>query len=92
MHKIYFFIAFLCISLASSAESKYIRLVDSADKAIAAGNYKEAITLLGEALRAEPDNSGNVMLLSNIGMLHYYTGSDSLAIHTLSLAHDIAPQ
>ncbi|MDE5607593.1 MAG: tetratricopeptide repeat protein [Muribaculaceae bacterium] len=92
MHKVYFFITFLCVCLGASAESQYIRLVDRADKAIADGDYKQAIALLGEALRTEPDNSGNVMLLSNIGMLHYYTGNDSLAIHTLSLAHDIAPQ
>ncbi len=92
MRLLYFFILFLSIISSASAESQYIKLVDRADKAIADGDYKRAISLLGEALRAEPDNSGNVMLLSNIGMLHYYTGNDSLAIHTLSLAHDIAPQ
>lgn len=92
MRKLVIIIFSLVAALAADAESQYIKLVERADKAIADGDYKQAISLLGEALRSEPDNSGNVMLLSNIGMLHYYTGNDSLAIHTLSLAHDIAPQ
>lgn len=74
------------------ADSRYMQLIGNADKAIGKGEYREAIELLGEALRTEPDNSGNVMLLSNIGMLNYYIGADSLAIHYLTMAHDMAPE
>lgn len=75
-----------------SAETSYIKLVEKADKAIAAGDYAAAINYLTSALKQEPDNSGNVMLLSNIGMLQFYTGQDSLAIISLSIAHDMAPE
>ncbi|MCM1449562.1 MAG: hypothetical protein NC082_04415 [Clostridiales bacterium] len=76
----------------SMAESRYLKLIDDADKAVAKNDYDRAITLLVEALSLEPDNSGNVMLLSNVGMLSFYTGRDSVAIHYLSMAHDIAPE
>ncbi len=75
-----------------NAKDNYIKLVDKADKAIKEDKYDEAIQLLTEALHAEPDNSGNVMLISNLGMLYYYTGQDSLAIDCLSLAHEMAPE
>lgn len=86
------FIIAIVTCFTSGAESKYMSLVDDADKAIKAEDYTKAIALLTEALRLEPDNSGNVMLLSNLGMLHYYTGNDSLAIGALSLAHEMAPE
>ena len=78
--------------LPSFGKDDYMKLVDRADKAIAKDNYPEAISLLTEALRTEPDNSGNVMLVSNLGMLYYYTGADSLAILNLSVAHEMAPE
>lgn len=75
-----------------SADTKYMQLISDADKAVSKGEYAKAIGLLGEALHTEPDNSGNVMLMSNIGMLHYYTNNDSMAIAFLSMAHDMAPE
>ena len=75
-----------------SKDDDYLKLVDQAEKAIAKDNYPEAIKFLTEALKAEPDNSGNVMLVSNLGMLYYYTGADSLAILNLSVAHEMAPE
>lgn len=78
--------------LFAEAGSRYLKLVDDADKAIAADDYPRAIALLTEALKTEPDNSGNVMVMSNLGMLNYYIGRDTLAIYYLSLAHDIAPE
>lgn len=78
-------------ALSASADSRYLKLIDDADKAIDKGEYDRAIGLLDEALRLEPDNSGNVMLLSNIGMLSYYTGRDSLALNYLTMAHEMAP-
>lgn len=69
----------------------YILLVEKADSAIAAENYLLAIEYFKEAMRLEPANSSNIMLLSNTGMLQYYTGQDSLALYTLDVAHQIAP-
>ncbi len=80
------------LSFTINAKDNYIKLVEKADKAINDDKYEEAIQLLTEALNAEPDNSGNVMLISNLGMLYYYTGQDSLAIDCLSLAHEMAPE
>ncbi len=95
MNKIRFIIGLyiiLCTVSGAYAETKYMQLISDADKAIGKGEYAKAIGLLGEALQTEPDNSGNVMLMSNIGMLHYYTNNDSMAIAFLSMAHDMAPE
>lgn len=92
---IYCILLFLLMALTdnvASAKDNYLKLVEKADKAIRDDKYDEAIALLNEALHSEPDNSGNVMLISNLGMLYYYTGQDSLAIDCLSLAHDMAPE
>ncbi len=89
------FVIFLCWSLSSLfalADSRYLKLIDEADKAIGKGEYSRAIGLLDEALCLEPDNSGNVMLLSNIGMLSYYVGRDTMAINYLTMAHQMAPE
>ncbi len=88
-------VIFFCISFFSAvafADSRYLRLIGDADKAIGKGEYTHAIELLDEALHLEPDNSGNVMLLSNIGMLSYYIGNDSLAVNYLTMAHEMAPE
>ena len=89
------FVIFLCwsfSSLVALADSRYLKLIDEADKAIGKGEYPRAVALLDEALRLEPDNSGNVMLLSNIGMLSYYMGRDTMAINYLTMAHEMAPE
>lgn len=95
MNKANNFVKLLIITLFTFCSFKtpdnYIKLVEKADKAIQNDKYDEAIEYLTEALHAEPDNSGNVMLISNLGMLYYYTGQDSLAIDCLSLAHEMAP-
>lgn len=73
------------------ADSDYMKYVQWGDDAIAKGKWSEAIGYLEEAMRTEPSNPLNVMLLSNVGMLHHYAGEDSLALHTLSEARAMAP-
>ena len=89
---IFSFLSFFAFMLPAWADTPYLKLVDDADKAVAKGDYQLAINLLNEALKIEPDNSGNVMVLSNLGMLNYYMGSDSLAIGYLTMAHQMAPE
>lgn len=69
----------------------YLELVGLSDKAIADMKWAEAIDLIDRAIKLDPANPSNVLLLSNKGMLHHYDGNDSLAIETLTIAHHIAP-
>lgn len=72
-------------------ESKYIQLAGRADSAIADARWADAAAALNEAMRLEPTNPSNVLLMSNLGMVQFYSGNDSLAIETLTTAHNIAP-
>jgi len=85
-------VVLLLFFIPAYADSTYLQLVSDADKAIDDGDYPKAIRLFDKALHEEPDNPGNVMLLSNIGMLSYYTGNDSLALSYLTMAHEMAPE
>lgn len=76
---------------AEKEESPYMQKVDEAEKAVAEGKWKEAEAALLGALHSEPANPTNVLLLSNLGMIRYYMGQDSLAIATLNDAHAMAP-
>lgn len=69
----------------------YYSLIGDADKAIADGKWNEAEDYLRRAMRLEPANPSNVLLLSNLGMIQFYDGRDNEAIATLTDAHKIAP-
>lgn len=71
--------------------SSYIALMDSADVATANENWIMAERFLLEALRLEPANPSNLLLISNLGMIRFYQGRDSLALATLTDAHNMAP-
>lgn len=77
--------------LAPDSVSTYMLLAGQADSLIAAGDYGGAIDKIVQAMRAEPSNPGNLLLLSNQGMLYYYIGNDSLALECLNQAHEMAP-
>lgn len=72
-------------------EVRYMEMVARADSCIGAEDYAEAIRQLQEAMRLLPSNPNNILLLSNMGMLHYYLGNDSVAVETLNMAHEMAP-
>lgn len=75
-----------------SAEAvDYVGCVEEAERAIAKGNYELAAEWLKEAMASDPSNANNVLLLSNLGMVQFYDGKDSLALNTLSQARAIAP-
>ncbi|WP_280121642.1 tetratricopeptide repeat protein [Duncaniella muricolitica] len=73
------------------ADTPYLDLVEKADKACADGKWIEAASLLQNAIDSEPANPGNVLLLSNLGMVRYNLGLDSLAIESFNRALSIAP-
>ncbi len=75
----------------NGTESLYFKKIDEADKACAEGLWHEAENALVEALRAEPANPANVLLISNLGIIRFNMGQDSLAIATLNDAHSMAP-
>lgn len=94
------FLLFVAISFSATgadvktvptADSRYIRLAGRADSAIADARWKDAADALNEAMRLEPANPSNILLMSNLGMVQFYSGNDSLAIETLTTAHNIAP-
>lgn len=75
---------------AVSAQN-YFDLVGEADKAIARGEWSDAEDYLSEAMELEPLNPSNIMLLSNLGIVRYNLGNDSLALAALDEAHRRAP-
>lgn len=91
MRRILHIIALSLTCAAAMAETPYMEKVDEADKACAEGKWKEAETALLEALRAEPANPSNILLISNLGMVRFNMGEDSLALATLDDAHAMAP-
>lgn len=79
-----------CLTPQLSAQS-YFDLVGDADKAISEGKWQSAEDLLTEAIELQPLNPSNILLLSNLGIVRYNLGKDSLAIATLDEAHRRAP-
>ncbi|MCM1138419.1 MAG: tetratricopeptide repeat protein [Duncaniella sp.] len=95
MKQILFFILLLICALAFAQDpiddTPYLRKVEEADKACADGKWDDAERALREAMELEPENPANVLLLSNLGMIQFNLGKDSIAIETLNEAHFIAP-
>lgn len=83
-------IALSCVTPQLMAQS-YYDLVGDADKAIAEGKWENAEALLTEAIESQPLSPSNILLLSNLGIVRYNLGKDSLAIATLDEAHRRAP-
>ncbi len=85
-------VAFLrCEIAAENGENRYFELVGSADSAIKENRFQDAENLLLEAMRVQPSNPSNVLLMSNLAMVRFYMGQDSLALATINDAHQLAP-
>ncbi len=76
---------------AGEEESEYIKLVGAADSVISQGNWERAEQYLLDALILEPGNPTNVMLISNLAIVRFQMGNDSLALATINEAHEMAP-
>ncbi len=81
----------LLTSLPSGASTPYLDLVDEADKACSEGHWEEAEHKLLEAIEYDRENPGNILLMSNLGLIRYNLGKDSLALDILTEAHRKAP-
>lgn len=75
--------------LASSPE--YLALADSADYYISREKWDLAESKIIEALRLEPANFTNSLLLSNLGLVQLRKGEDKKAIESFSLGLSISP-
>lgn len=69
----------------------YFALVDSAQQAIKAENWLQAENYLLEAIRSEPGNPSNSLLLSNIATIQRRQGRLNEAIRNYSMAIDLTP-
>lgn len=88
------FVAFFaCAPFFATAQNSatYELLLDDIEKAIAAEAWSRADSLIETTIRQDPGNPGNILLMSNLGMIRFYMGQDSLAVATLTEAHRMAP-
>lgn len=76
---------------AEEEESEYMRLAGAADSVISLGDWPQAEQYLVDAMRLEPGNPTNVMLISNLAIVRFQMGNDSLALSTINQAHEMAP-
>lgn len=69
----------------------YFAMVDSAQRCIKAERWQQAEHFLLEAIRSEPGNPSNSLLLSNIATIQRRQGRLNEAIRNYSMAIDLTP-
>ena len=72
-------------------ETPYFQYIDSAQTYIYSHDWPVAEQWLLKAFKAEPDNPGNSLVLSNIATLQRYQGKLADAVKNYSLALDMTP-
>lgn len=72
-------------------ENPYYILMGEAEKAISENNFEEAAARLIDAMAVEPNNPGNLLLMSNLGIVYSCLDRDSLALATLDEVNRRAP-
>lgn len=80
------FLSFLTLAttLLKADEKDYMKAIDEIDESISKQDWEAAENKIIETLRENPSNQMNWMLMSNLGMIQYYQGKDSLAVVTLT--------
>ena len=76
---------------AKASSDRYLQLADSADYYISIESWDLAESKIIEALRLEPANFSNSLLLSNLGIVRNNKGEYDKAIEAFSLGLSIAP-
>lgn len=77
--------------LCFPSSPRYLELADSADFFIARENWNRAEEKIIEALRLEPANFSNSLLLANLGLIQTNKGKYDEAIESLSMGLQLAP-
>ena len=72
-------------------ETPYFQYIDSAQTCIYSHDWPQAEQWLLKAFKADPDNPGNSMVLSNIATLQRYQGKLADAVKNYTLALDMTP-
>lgn len=83
--------AILTVRADKAEDTIYMRMVSDALDAASKGEFEQAERYFTDALNLQPSNPMNSMVFSNLGMVRYYMGKDSLALATLSHAHNLSP-
>lgn len=78
------------VALAQVANT-YMQIVNNAAESCRKGQWVEAEQTLQAAMRLEPENPLNVMLMANVGMIRFYSGENTGALAALDSAHNMAP-
>ncbi len=86
------FISFMACLWAMASSPKYIALSDSADNFIKKERWADAEKTILAALKLEPANFLNSMLLSNLGVVRTNMGRNEEAIEAFGLGISIAPR
>ena len=84
-------IIFALLASAAAADT-YYQWVDSADIYIEQGEWAKAETALQNALRTEPANAQNSLLLSNLGTVQRYCGKYQEALQSYTMALFMTPR
>lgn len=73
-------------------DSKYYEYVDSAEYQISQNNFSDAEKYIVEALKLDPTNYNNALLISNLATIQRIQGKYSEAIKNYSLAINMLPK
>lgn len=79
-------------NLSSSKSLQYYEYVDSADKCINEGRYKDSEKFILSALRTDPSCANNAMLLSNMATIQRMQHRYEEAINNYTLALNMMPK
>lgn len=82
---------FFAVSVICVNAQTYYEIVDSAEYHIMNKEWAKAETFIKKALKAEPDNNNNSLLLSNLATVQRYQGKMQDAVRNYSLAIYMTP-
>lgn len=85
------FPAFTCVASDTFNDSIYIALFSKAEDATSKGDWAQAEIYLTDAIQHNKSNPANVILLSNLALIQFQQGKDSIALQSINDAVKIMP-
>lgn len=82
----------LHLDAQDARQTLYLQIADSVDNAIRQERWQDAESFINQALRLEPANFNNALLLSNLGLVQTYQGKYPQALQSYELGLSIAPK